>query len=508
MRRLLPRYRFTFFQRQFLSHLFIALLLLIPLGFGFYYFTKHSIIDKNKSEELLGVSKVVTRAIGREEKDKLGPILTDYKALLVERKISIILMDRKGDLINTPALWTTDLRNKAILDSLRKHLFYVVNDSVFVLDNGEGTVPIMVAPRIIKPLGEKENIFVFAISPVQGLNSIIGSINTAVLYTGGAIFLLVIGMSYWLSRSMSRRVRRLQEATRQLSGGDFAIRMEEKRTDELGDLSRDFNSMAAQLQEASEKLTQFEARRQQFMSDVSHELRTPLTSIRGIIEGFRNNLVSPEDQAKYYLIIEKETFRLIRLINELMDLERIRTNMIQLDQQWHKAVDILEVVSESLDVLATEKQLKLSVDCKDDVQVFGDYDRLMQIMINLVKNAIQFSEFGTVRLRAEELERSTLIEVSDQGRGMTRVQIEQMWERFYKADPSRAKATSETGLGLSIVKQLVEAHGGTIEVQSEPGIGTKFSLKFPRNEEMHSMIESGEDGSNESDGSGGTQAAG
>jgi signal transduction histidine kinase len=272
-------------------------------------------------------------------------------------------------------------------------------------------------------------------------------------------------------------------ATRQISGGDYSVRLEENRTDELGDLSRDFNSMASQLQEASEKLTRFEARRQQFMSDVSHELRTPLTSIRGIMEGFRNNLVAPGEQAKYYSIIEKETFRLIRLINELMDMERIRTNMIQLDQQWHRAQDILEVVSESLDVLASEKQLKLEVECGDNVRLYGDYDRLMQITINLVKNAIQFSDFGTVRLKAEEQQSYTLIEISDQGRGMTRSQIEQMWERFYKADPSRVKDKSETGLGLSIVKQLVEAHGGMIEVLSEPGIGTKIALRFPKSED-------------------------
>lgn len=477
----MPRYRFTFFQRQFLSHLFIALLLLVPLAFGFYYFAKHSILYKNKSEELLAATKVAARALTREERTKAEQQLATYKLLLTERKISIIALDRKGDVVNIPALATTDWRNKALLDRLRKQIFHVQNDAVFLLDSVEGvSASIMVAPKLVRPLGDKDYIYLFAVSPVQGFSGIVGGMNRTVLAAGGCFLVLVLAISYWLSRSMSRRVRRLQLATRGIAEGDYAVRLEEKRTDELGDLSRDFNSMAQQLQEASEKLARFEARRQQFMSDVSHELRTPLTSIRGLIEGFRNNLVAPEEQAKYYSIIEKETFRLMRLINELMDMERIRTNQVQLDHEWHRAADILEVVGESLELLAAEKKLRLEVQCADTARIYGDYDRLMQIMINLVKNAIQFSDYGTVRLSAEEQDTHTVLEVADQGRGMTRVQVEQMWDRFYKADPSRVKEKSETGLGLSIVKQLVEAHGGTIEVRSEPGLGTTIRLRLPK----------------------------
>jgi signal transduction histidine kinase len=131
-------------------------------------------------------------------------------------------------------------------------------------------------------------------------------------------------------------------------------------------------------------------------------------------------------------------------------------------------------------VLVEEKNLRLLIDCPDKLLVYGDYDRLMQILINLVKNSIQFTAYGTIRLTGFETETATVIEISDTGQGMTEEELPFIWDRFYKADPSRSKHRSETGLGLSIVKQLVEAHQGTIEAKSTPGVGTTFTLALPK----------------------------
>lgn len=188
----------------------------------------------------------------------------------------------------------------------------------------------------------------------------------------------------------------------------------------------------------------------------------------------------PQDRQKYYAIVEKETFRLIRLINELLDTEKIQSGLITLHPLNHNVRELLEVVAESLEVLIAEKNLALRIDCPQDLQVYGDYDRLTQILLNLVKNSIQFTEYGTIRLSAWESDTSTMIRIQDTGKGMTPQELELIWERFYKADPSRSKDRGETGLGLSIVKNLVEAHHGTIEVESTPGIGTTFLLSFPK----------------------------
>jgi len=138
------------------------------------------------------------------------------------------------------------------------------------------------------------------------------------------------------------------------------------------------------------------------------------------------------------------------------------------------------VNTESLELLIQQKNLKIQIQCDPNIEIYGDYDRLTQILINLIKNSIQFTEYGTICLAAQMDETGTIITITDTGKGMTKQELEWIWDRFYKSDPSRSKEQSETGLGLSIVNQLVIAHHGTIEVQSEPGIGTTFRMHFPK----------------------------
>lgn len=472
------RFRFTFFQRQFLSHLLVALLLLALLGSAFTYFAKHRIIYKNKSEELIGSTRAIARILQREE--NAGPALANFRTFLNERKISVVLMNRSGEVTEKDySLLAPALRNRQVIDSLRKHLWTVQNDQTFVIEK-QTADPLMVAARTVRLKGKKEDSVLFAVSPVRGLNETIANMDRVILYSMGAALILTLIVVFLLSRGMSKAVRTIRQAAGSIAEGQYDARIAMNRTDELGDLARDFNAMAVQLQQSSEKLALAETRRRQFLSDVSHELRTPLTSVRGIVEALKTGIVTPEERHKAYGIIEKETIRLIRLINELLDIEKMQTGQITLNKTDYMAKDILEIVAETLDVLAAQKNLKLLVECPEQLVWHGDYDRLIQIAMNVVKNAIQFSDFGTIRLSAAETDDLTVIEISDQGIGITPEERERIFDRFYKTDPSRSKEKGETGLGLFIVKQLTEAHGGTVEAESEPGIGTTFRLSFPK----------------------------
>ncbi|MDF2716009.1 MAG: two-component sensor histidine kinase [Paenibacillus sp.] len=472
------RFRFTFFQRQFLSHLLVALLLLALLGSAFTYFAKHRIIYKNKSEELIGSTRAIARILQREE--NAGPSLANFRIFLNERKISIVLMSRSGEVMEKDySILAQELRNKQVIDSLRKQLWTVQNDQTFVIEK-QTTDPLMVAARTVKPKGKKEEIVLFAVSPIRGLNATITDMDRVILYSMGAALVLTLIVVFLLSRGMGRAVRTIRQAAGSIAEGQYDTRIAMTRTDELGDLARDFNAMAVQLQQSSDKLALAETRRRQFLSDVSHELRTPLTSVRGIVEALKTGIVTPEERHKAYGIIEKETIRLIRLINELLDIEKMQTGQITLNKADYMAKDILEIVAETMEVLAAQKNLRLQVECPEQLIWHGDYDRLIQIAMNVVKNAIQFSDFGTIRLSAAETDDRTVIEISDQGMGITPEERERIFDRFYKADPSRSKEKGETGLGLFIVKQLTEAHGGTVTADSEPGIGTTFRLSFPK----------------------------
>ncbi|MDF2719793.1 MAG: two-component sensor histidine kinase [Paenibacillus sp.] len=483
------RIKFSFFQRQFLSHLLVALLVLGLLGSAFTYFAKHRIIYKNKGEELVASTRAIARIVQREDNPTVS--LTNFRSLLNERGISVVLMSRSGELLEKESnMMAQAIRNKQTLDSLRKQLWSVRNDQTFVIEK-ETAEPLMVAARIVKQKGKKEETVLFAVSPVRGLSETIAEMDRVIYYSMGAALVFTLIVVFLLSRGMGTAVRTLRKAAGSIAEGQYEARIAMRRSDELGDLARDFNAMADQLQQSSEKLTLAETNRRQFLSDVSHELRTPLTSVRGIVEALKTGIVTPEERQKAYGIIEKETIRLIRLINELLDIEKMQTGQIALHKGDYLAADILEIVAETLEVLAARKKLKLQVECPDRLIWHGDYDRLIQIAMNVVKNAIQFSEFGTIRLVASETDDLTVIEVSDQGVGITPEERERIFDRFYKADPSRSKEKGETGLGLFIVKQLTEAHDGTVEADSEPGLGTTFRLSFPKRAAAGEDYESG-----------------
>ncbi|MEY9096036.1 ATP-binding protein [Paenibacillus sp. RC84] len=477
--RLIPtRHRFTFFQRQFVSLLFLSLLVLVLVSFIFVYLFKIHIYDE-KTEELESAGDTISRLILREE---VVPELTlsAYRTVLRERGISFIAMNAKGQLYFKDQRTTPPtFRSKTFMDSLLAQIPKLQSGKALIVEES-GPDPYLVYPYELKLKHSDGKNYLFVMSPVKGMTQTLSRVYEMVVLAGIVVFVLAMIVALIVSRNMSRAVLSIRQATRRIADGRYDARCDLARTDELGDLSRDFNRMAEQLEFTSHKLERIEIKRRRFITDVTHELRTPLTSIRGIVEGLKSEYITGhEEQVKYYGIIEQETLRLIRLINELLDMEKIQNGLITLRREYYPLNDLLEVLKESFEFLIGDKDLHLEIDCPPDTLIYGDYDRLTQILINLIKNSIQFTSHGTIRMTARQTETATELSISDTGRGMTAEEMEQIWDRFYKADPSRSKDRSETGLGLSIVKRLMEAHDAEIRVSSVPGQGTTFRLCFP-----------------------------
>jgi signal transduction histidine kinase len=238
--------------------------------------------------------------------------------------------------------------------------------------------------------------------------------------------------------------------------------------------------MVQKLKESNEEIESLENRRRQFMADVSHELRTPLTTINGVIQGIKNNMIPEEEKGKSIRLVSKETNRLIRLVNENLDYEKIRSNQVKLQKNSIELLDVLEIIKDQLDFLAGQKNNEIVVNAERGVMIYADYDRLVQILINITKNSIQFTESGVITLSGKASSKETIIEIQDTGIGIDPEDVENIWRRFYKADLSRTtNPYGEFGLGLSIVKKLVQLHDGEIEVFSEKGMGTKFVIQLP-----------------------------
>lgn len=305
----------------------------------------------------------------------------------------------------------------------------------------------------------------------------ISELNRTLLTAMLAALLIALLLSYLLSKLHVSRLQRMRKATAMVSEGNYDVKLPESGRDEFGDLARDFNNMTTKLHKSNEEIERLENRRRQFMADVSHEMRTPLTTIAGVIEGLRTNMIEEEQRERGMNLVSEETKRLMRLVNENLDYEKIRSNQVTLLKETVETQELLEIIKEQMDFQAAEKGNVIHITAEPGQQVHVDMDRMIQVLTNIVKNSIQFTENGEIRLSAYTEAGYSVIRVEDTGSGIDVEEIDLIWRRFFKSDVSRG--SGQFGLGLSIVKQLVELHGGDIEVESEKGKGTAFTIRFP-----------------------------
>ncbi len=231
------------------------------------------------------------------------------------------------------------------------------------------------------------------------------------------------------------------------------------------------------------KERRLEAMRREFVANVSHELRTPLTYLQGYAEAILDGLAaSREEEEKYLSIILDETLRLRRLVNDLLDLALIEAGQLALDKEAVAMQELIEQVREKLLPLATDKGVKLvTVQPEKLPPVWGNPDRLQQILINLLNNALRYTPAGgTITVETAWAGAEVLtVSVRDTGTGIAPSDLPYIFERFYKKEKARTRSSAGTGIGLAIVKGLVEAHGGEIKVTSQLGQGTTFTLTLP-----------------------------
>ena len=303
-------------------------------------------------------------------------------------------------------------------------------------------------------------------------------INLAVAFLIATLVALII--SYIMARSITGRIDRLRVATRQVAKGNYQVKVPVNGKDEVDDLARSFNKMTTALRESDQEIRRQEERRRKFLADAAHEMRTPLTTINGLLEGLQYDAIPEEDRKHSLELMRNDTQRLIRLVNDNLDYEKIRTNQISMDRKLFDCSAVLTNLKEQFAKRASEKGDTLELDVPDGLLVYADYDRFVQIMFNIIQNAIQFTDEGLIKVTARKAKHGCEFKISDNGIGMTDEQLKNIWERFYKADQSRSNSQyGESGLGLPIVHELVNLHGGKITVKSQPKKGTTFTIFLP-----------------------------
>jgi two-component system OmpR family sensor kinase len=303
------------------------------------------------------------------------------------------------------------------------------------------------------------------------------------------VLALLAGLGYFVVRRSLRRLVEVERTAEAIAAGDLSRRVafEDDHT-EVGRLGTSLNTMLGQIegafraQERSEQNARIsEERMRRFVADAGHELRTPLTSVRGFAELYRLGAVTDEaDLARVMKRIEDEASRMGLLVEDLLLLAR-------LDQQRpleRKPVELLAIATDAvtdLHALHPERPVRLLTDpIGDPPVVIGDEGRLRQVLANLLGNAVTHTPEQTpVRVRVAAEGPFAILEVSDDGPGMRPEDTARVFERFFRADPSRVRSSGGSGLGLSIVAALVAAHGGTVDARSAVGVGTTFTVRIP-----------------------------
>ena len=424
--------------------------------------------------------QTITHARVDEELDRLLKTGSNHRNVLEDNFTDttlhhIILMESGGE------------RDVAILDDDGR----VLQNS---LDNEKVLAPYLNQIRELRPTEDmifpvdwKVSPYLVSVHPyiVQGhsgalvmlqstapIRQLVSQLNVHFILAGGGSIVILFVVYLLLSKWLTRPLIRMKEATEQMSEGFFDVDLPNLSNDELGEL-------ATAIRKLSNDLSRVKRERNEFLASVSHEMGTPLTYLIGYAKVAQRTDLEDMERFKYLSIIEEEGVRLKTLVKNLMDLAQMDEMTFTVMKSEFSAAgfirDIVQLVQPAFDM----KRITLRIEHADDFPLVADRMRLEQIILNLLDNALHYSESGTsVTVRAFQEKKNAILQVEDNGCGIPAADQQQIFEKLYRVEKSRSRSFGGAGLGLAIVKELTEAHGGTIEVQSKPGKGSTFTIRL------------------------------
>ena len=317
---------------------------------------------------------------------------------------------------------------------------------------------------------------VFAVEDaITGLLPYVSNIMTSAVTIMIVALLIVFVAIFIISRSITEPLSEMEEVTSHIAKGDFTHRVSERYKD------RDLTGFAQSLNKMADELAVEEQSRRSFVANVSHELKTPMTSIGGFIDGMLDGTIPPEDERKYLKIVSSEVKRLSRMVVSMLNLSKIEAGEVSIKFEEY---DVGKQIFETL--LSFEQRIdegRINIDGFENmgsVSVKADRDLLQQVLYNLIDNAVKFTpKDGTITFYAENDHENTTVIIRNSGQGVSSEEISRIFERFYKVDKSRSYDTKGVGLGLYIVKTIINMHDGKIYADSKLGEYTEFRIVLP-----------------------------
>ena len=331
---------------------------------------------------------------------------------------------------------------------------------------------------------------VFIVSNVGDLVPEVKSMIREMLFLGIVILVVAgITLTAWVYRSILSPLNKLQEATKQIKAGNLDFTLDVDADDEIGELCNDFEEMRMRLRENAEEKVQYDKESKELISNISHDLKTPITAIKGYVEGIHDGVASsPEKLDKYIRTIYNKANDMDRLIDELTFYSKIDTNKIPYTftkinvAQYFK--DCIEEVGLDMEARGIELGYFNYVD--EDVVVIADAEQMKRVINNIISNSIKYldKKKGIINIRIKDVGDFIQVEIEDNGKGIAAKDLPNIFDRFYRTDSSRNSSQGGSGIGLSIVRKIIEDHGGRIWATSKEGIGTEIHFVLRKYQEV------------------------
>jgi histidine kinase len=308
------------------------------------------------------------------------------------------------------------------------------------------------------------------------------------LMLGMLIVILILTnglLTYYVSRSIIKPINRLKEAAEKIGQGQLDSRLLVTGKDEISQLTRTFEQMREQLKHSTDIQRQYEENRKELIAHISHDLKTPITTIKGYVEGIRDGVANTDEKRERYLqTIYQKSIDLDRLIDELflyskLDLKKVSFHFIEMDLKNY-LMDFAEELAFELENRSIK--LRFVYDDAENYIMMADPEKLRRVFTNIIENSLKYmdKENGEIHVSLRKTSEDIRISISDNGSGISQEALPYIFDQFYRAEQSRNKQTGGSGLGLSIAKMVIEAHGGTILAESEKGIGTRLTVVLPQ----------------------------
>jgi len=462
--------------RLLLSHLVVGGLVLLLLGIGFLV-----LISGERTADRIVFERLDTIARVAQAQERLRASADD---LPVQRLLPILgrvidaqalVLNERGQPLAEPPAGTPLPPPSVVAESL------AAPDQAAVFRGDDGSRWLVVA----RELGPRRTLLLMAPRPTIRTLALVLQDTVAPLWQAGLVALLAslvlaAVMASWIAAPLQKAAA----AARRVAAGDYQQRLDPTGPDEARRLADAFNQMVEQVRLSRQA-------QRDFVANVSHELKTPLTSIQGFAQAIADGTAQGAGElTRAGEVIQQETGRLDRLVDDLLALARLDSGQAAMDRRELDPADVLRAAVERMQLAAAEQSVQLEWSSQPLPRLVADGDRLLQVLTNLLANALQHTPSGgTVRLTARAEAGWLQLVVEDSGSGLAPEHLPRIFERFYRADSARAGGRGQgSGLGLAIADEIVRAHGGRIEVWSQPGIGSRFTVILPLDPEAASTI--------------------